>query len=145
HGPEATGSRGSGALPAFVDTILELRRYEAAHRQDRRRVLTGYGRWDETPDGLVVELRPDGSGYVAHGGREEVVQGELLRAIVGPLPNDPPGLTSDEIHANWPTEPPPHNQKLLAELRRGCQAGDWKREGTGRKGSPFKYWVEAPG
>src|SRR5215471_676043 len=39
-GPEATAARGSGALSAFVDTILELRRYNAGDRGDHRRVLT---------------------------------------------------------------------------------------------------------
>jgi hypothetical protein len=40
---------------------------DPTQRQDRRRVLTGLSRWDdETPDELVIELVPDGSG---HGGR----------------------------------------------------------------------------
>ena len=53
---EAQASRGSGALPSFVDIILELRRYDAGRATDRRRVLTAYSRFDVTPPELVVEL-----------------------------------------------------------------------------------------
>jgi len=55
-GGEGTASRGSGALPAFVDTIVELRRHDANNKTSTKRVLTAYGRWDETPAELVIEL-----------------------------------------------------------------------------------------
>jgi hypothetical protein len=141
-GQEATGARGSGALPAFVDVILELRRYDASVRQDRRRVLTGYSRWDDTPDELVVELVEDGTGYRAHGDKKQVAREEIRNGISRVLPLEPPGITSDAIREAWPSDPPPHNQKLLAELRWGVDEGFWGRQGKGKKGSPFTFWLK---
>ena len=66
-GTEATASRGSGALTGWVDTILELRRFDPADKTSRRRVLTAYGRDTDVQGEMVVELT--GSGYVACGSR----------------------------------------------------------------------------
>src|SRR5262249_12416766 len=62
---EGRAARGSTALAGFVDVMLELRRFRPDCRADRRRVLTGYGRFDEVPGELVIELAADGSGYTA--------------------------------------------------------------------------------
>jgi hypothetical protein len=148
-GQEATGSRGSGALSAFVDVIMELRRYNAADRHDRRRVLTAYSRWNGTPDELVIELRAGGEGsaheYVAHGDRQQVTSRELRTILVRLLPNEPPGMTAEQVREQWPDQPAPGNQKFLDELRRGTDAGEWFRMGEGRRGSPFTYWIRPPG
>ena len=143
-GLQATGTRGSGALTAFPDTIIEMRRYSPADHKDRRRVLTGYGRWDATPAEAVVELLEDGSGYQVHGDRQEVQASALKRALFALLPDEPPGFSDEDIRVRW-DGPPPGNQRLLAELRRGTEAGDWRREGSGKKGSPFTYWVPVRG
>lgn len=142
-GGEATGTRGSGALPAFVDTILELRRYDASSRGDRRRVLTGYGRWDETPEEIVIELTADGTGYQAHGDKKAEAARELRHTLLEVLPCIPPGIDTDEIIEAWPSETRPRKQRLLAELRRGAEGAppDWQRSGNGKRGNPFRYWV----
>jgi AAA domain/Bifunctional DNA primase/polymerase, N-terminal/Primase C terminal 1 (PriCT-1) len=75
-GAEYTGSRGSGALSAFPDIIVELTRFDAGHVKDRKRVLRAKGRYDETPDELTIEL--DAGGYRA------VVDPVALVATVGP-------------------------------------------------------------
>src|SRR5262249_35034846 len=62
-GTEAQASRGSGALPGFVDVILEMRRPKNAERDCRRRELTAHSRFDETPPELVIELSEDGQRY----------------------------------------------------------------------------------
>jgi len=62
-GPEYTGSRGSGALSAFPDILVELTRFDASDAKDRKRVLRAKGRYEETPDELVIELV--GGKYVA--------------------------------------------------------------------------------
>ncbi|MEI7688263.1 MAG: hypothetical protein WCL32_24930, partial [Planctomycetota bacterium] len=54
-GLEGTGTRGSGALMAFVDTIIELRRADANDIENSQRVLTTLGRWSQ-PGKLTVEL-----------------------------------------------------------------------------------------
>ena len=43
---EGAASRGSGALPGFVDVIVEMRRFEADDRNDRKRVLAGWSSTD---------------------------------------------------------------------------------------------------
>jgi hypothetical protein len=145
-GQEATGSRGSGALCAFVDTILELRRYKSKDRHDRNRVLTGYGRSDDTPVELVIELQADGLGYTAHGDRDALSAKENRRIILELLPEDPPGITRDEIVAKWPTDkaPAPTKPKLLAELTQGLDDGVWSREGAGVKNNPHTFWARPP-
>lgn len=55
-GSEYTGSRGSGALSAFADILIELTRFDAADPKDKKRVLRAKGRYEETPDELVIEL-----------------------------------------------------------------------------------------
>lgn len=143
-GQEATAARGSGALAAFVDTIVELRRYDPRNRGDRKRVLTGYGRYDETPDELVIELTEAGQ-YVSHGSKFQAVFKDLSAAIGSMLPCSPPGLTQEEILERWPGDGErPQRQRVLDTLREGVDRGDWHREGAGRRGNPFSYWVDAP-
>src|SRR5262249_38684757 len=108
-GQEATATRGSGALTAFVDTILEFRRYSQDDRDDRRRVLTGYGRDEDTPDELVIELT-DLDGYVPQGKRSEVRALDIGEVIFPLLPTEPPGLTFDEIMERWPEPTRPRRQ-----------------------------------
>jgi len=67
---EGRASRGSGALPGFVDVIIELRRYAPNDLEDTRRVLAGLSRFDETPREVVLELTADG--YRTLGSKSEV-------------------------------------------------------------------------
>lgn len=55
-GAEYTGSRGSGALSAFPDIVMELTRFDATDAKSRKRALRAKGRYDETPDEMVIEL-----------------------------------------------------------------------------------------
>jgi hypothetical protein len=142
-GQEATSPRGSGALPAFVDTIVELTRFDPSNRNDSRRLLTGWGRWDETPGELVVQLTEDG--YVAAGGdRHQCALDALDRALTEMLPNEPPGWTTEEIMDSWPGETQPRRNNLFEALRVAVGAGRLRREGGGRRGDPFRYWAPAP-
>jgi hypothetical protein len=138
-GKEATGTRGSGGLLAFPDSIIEMRRFDADDRADRRRVLTGYGRSDDTVQELVIELSEDGKTYMPHGDRHEATSGDMRKVIASLLPREPPGLKQEEVRADWPTEPAPHLKKIIGELNAGHEKGLWLREGDGKKGSPFHY------
>jgi hypothetical protein len=53
---EFSGSRGSGALSAFPDILVELTRFDPLDNKCRKRKLSAKGRYDETPDELVIEL-----------------------------------------------------------------------------------------
>ena len=139
-GDEGTASRGGGSFMGFVDTIMELRRNPPG---DRRRVLRAYGRDDETPEELVIELTDQG--YVALGERTEVAMTELLPVIARLLPASPPGLTRDEVLACWPEGVGrPGTQRLIEALHRGASAGMWVQGGEGRRGSPWRF-CRSPG
>jgi AAA domain len=142
-GQEATASRGSGALPAFVDTIIELRRYDAGNRHDRRRVLSCYGRYDETPDEVVVELGE--GGYRELGDRDTVQARSMTEVLAELLPGAAPGLTIREIEDAWPGDTTPRRQRLLPLLTAGVERGDWRREGRGCRGTPYTFWRPAGG
>jgi hypothetical protein len=142
-GSQATASRGSGALTAFVDTIIELRRFSPENPTDRRRVLTGYSRSDETPQELVIELTEEGR-YVACGDRKHVVEKDLSTAIARLLPSIGPGMSCEQILKKWTDGTKPRKKRLLEALRTGAKDGGWHSEGQGIKGSPFTYWVSPP-
>jgi hypothetical protein len=137
-GQEATATRGSGALPAFVDTILELRRYAASDRQDRRRVLTGYGRYDDTPPELVVELTEEG--FTARGTAADVSCRELVSILLDILPDHPPGLAMKDIEESWPSKTAPAAKRLTDALHSGTETGLWQRDGEGKRGDPYRFW-----
>jgi archaellum biogenesis ATPase FlaH len=140
---EARASRGSGALPGFVDIILEMRRYEPENQDSRRRVLKAYSRFDETPGEVVLELTE--SGYVMVGSKSEVKQADRFAVIKGLLPEQPPGLTPDEILNNWPPDgvAKPGTRTLRYDLKAGEGQKLWETTGEGKKGDPIRYSILA--
>jgi hypothetical protein len=140
-GTEGTGTRGSGALLAFVNGILELRRFDDKSDSDRRRVLKWYTHWDGLPE-RVIELAADGQSYAAAGDRQDVVKRDIRDGIRKALPASPPGLKAEDVHAAFPC-PRPAELAVRAELTRGAMANppEWLRGGGGVKGSPFTYYL----
>lgn len=141
-GAEATASRGSGALPAFCDTLMELRRYDAGHRKDCRRVLTGYGRFEETPAEVVIEWTRDG--YVSRGDKADASFDEIQNRIEMVLGVGPPGLTREQVLEKLRDD----DEKLVPGLTRlgqalhaGAEAGRWTEDGGGKRSSPHRYYL----
>ena len=134
---QGQASRGSGALTGWVDTIVELRRFSTNDNRDRRRVLQAYGRFDETPDQVVVELTDDG--YRTIGTAGDAKQSDRLEVIAEILDSD--WRTREDIRTRWPvgTIPKPGTSTLRTDLNAGFEAGKWERQGEGRKGDPFVY------
>jgi len=134
---QGQASRGSGALTGWVDTIVELRRYNPGDNSDRRRVLQAYGRFDETPDEVVIELTDDG--YIRVGSSGEAKQSDRFEVIAEVL--DPEWRTREDIRDQWPvgTVPKPGTSTLRTDLNAGFEAGKWERQGEGRKGDPFTF------
>jgi hypothetical protein len=142
EGQEGTQSRGSGAIAAFIDLLLEMRRFAPKDLTDRRRVLTGTGRWRETPVEVVISLGADG--YSVHGDKADVRADELAELIFSVLPTEPPGKTDKELLEEWPEEEAaPKRSSYLAALRKGVEKGHWQSTGRGVKGDPFKYFKPA--
>ena len=142
-GQEATGSRGSGALPGFVDTIIELRRHDANDRHSRKRVIAGYGRDEETPAEIVVELDAETNEYCGLGDRKGARLAEIKRTLFTLLPTERPGLTLDEIKDTWPDDETPTKKAMLDALHEGTDRGEWIRDGTGKRGSPYRFHVQS--
>jgi hypothetical protein len=136
-GTEGTGSRGSGAIGSWVDILVELRRYAPGDRKDRRRVLTAYGRFEETTDELVIAL--DDKGHYAAQGDKAAVRGQEVLDVLSRLITTAPGVTLAIIRDNWPGEHCPRKDTLLAALEQGVAEKRWQRAGDGKKGSPYRY------
>lgn len=135
-GEEAQATRGSGALPGFVDVIMELGRYAKDDIHDRRRVLRTYSRFEESPPESVIELTD--AGYVVVGDRAQVKKDDRFDDIEGRLPSEGNGLSVDDLLVGWP-EPKPGKRKLADDLADGAAKGRWVKTGTGVKGDPFRY------
>lgn len=136
-GTQGTATRGSGALPGFVDIIVELRRYSDSGPPDSRRVLKAYGRYDQIPDERVIELTDDG--YVVIGEVADARSDDIRETIYGLLPDEGEGLTFEEVRDRWADPPAPGNTRLRGFLNEGANLGRWDRSGTGRKGSPHRF------
>jgi hypothetical protein len=139
-GQEGTSARGSGALAAFADILIELRRFTPDSMEDRRRVLRGYARV-ETIGEMVVELDASGGSYLVHGSKKEAAQKETAEEIQDAMPTDESAaMTIDEIIQNWPGEDAPAKKTLKNALPKGVNKGLWNRKGDGTRKSPYRYW-----
>jgi len=141
-GGEGMAARGSGALPGFVDIILELRRFAPGERENRRRTLTAYSRFDETPANAVIELVDDG--YRLVGSKADARHDDRMDALKEILPRAEPGLTVDEVREAWPDGADvatPGRRTLARDLQIAAEGGKLAVGGTGKKGDPRRYWV----
>jgi hypothetical protein len=147
-GTDGTASRGSGALTAFADIIMELRRFTPGDQRDRRRTIKALGRDKATLAELVVELKADGSGYTVHGDRYDAATKERNDLITLTLPNRPPGMTCAEVHEAWPEEggkKKPSRRTVEVVLKDGAEDGLWTASGQGTKDDPRRFWVKDGG
>jgi len=136
-GGEGTATRGSGALPAFADVIVELRRHDRSNEGDTRRVLKAYGRFESTPSELVIDLRVDG--YTVLGDRPTADNSNAMGKIASVLPESAHGWTVEEVFiALLGTKP--GKTRLRALLKVGFDEGRWARVGTGVKNDPHRYY-----
>jgi hypothetical protein len=86
-------ARGSGALPSFVDVIIEMEYYSQPDDLDRRRRLLAFSRHDETPRHLLLELQADGRDYlVLQSGAEAALGERPVGACYGVVRGRGPGL-----------------------------------------------------
>jgi hypothetical protein len=134
-------ARGSGALSGYADILLEMNWYNRDNRDDRRRKLESFSRYDETPRQLVIELTADGTDYISHGSfQEEEFAGHwlILLAILGEAPRK---LTRREIRKQWPPGKVPDDGTVYRWLERAEGQGLVCKDGTGRRNSPFRYWL----
>ncbi len=135
-------ARGSGALSGYVDIVVEMERLDRRDPTDRRRVLRGYSRHEETPRSLVIELNAEGTDYATLGDLEGAAYlggWPVLRTL---LEGARRKLTREEMLGQWPAEAVrPDGTTLWRWLERAAAEGRVRRDGEGRKGRPYRYWL----
>jgi hypothetical protein len=135
-------ARGSGALPSFVDIIIEKGYYAQPDDLDRRRRLVAFSRHDDTPRHLLIELNADGTDYAVLQSGLEAALGDGWSAVVHALTEAQSKLTRQEILDNWsPDYSKPDATTLWRWLSRAVAGGIVRQEGTGRPRDPFRYWL----
>jgi len=139
-GTQGTASRGSGALPGFVDMILELRRFtnDPDEAGDRRRKLAAYGRFDDTPPEVVIELTEHG--YILEGSPAEVRTKDRTAKIIALLPKGEPGMNANEVMDAYPEKISIRSVRSL--LNSGVASGLWRTDGRGVRGDAARYWID---
>ena len=139
--PEGQSARGSGALAAAVDVLVEITRLPGHEPSDRRRKLRAWSRFDQTPRTLVLELTESGADYrrIEQAESERLTeQWDLIESV---LNESRRSMTRKEIRADWPEDHPrPDLSVLWRWLGAAVDQGRLRRRGTGHKNDPYRYW-----
>ncbi|MFL5241073.1 MAG: AAA family ATPase [Gemmataceae bacterium] len=134
-------SRGSGALPAYVDILVEMQGLPAAAPDDRRRRLRAFSRHTLTPRDLVLEWTADGLDYDVRIPQEDGFDQtwDVLRLVFEDAQTK---LTRQQALDDWPPDfLKPTAQTLWRWLDAASERGLLHRDGLGRRTSPFRYWL----
>jgi hypothetical protein len=145
-GGDGRWSRGSGALLAFVDVLIEMTAVRGA-AESRARRLKAWSRYRGTPAELLLELSPDGTDYLRVPELAAVTAEpaaaavpEALRLV---LEEARYKLTRAQILSGWLPDfrPAPDEGTLCRWLSRAVEGGQVRRDGSGRRNDPFRYWL----
>lgn len=135
-------SRGSGALCASVDVLMEMKLPPNSQPQDRRRKLLAWSRFDETPRERVIELSTDGTDYCESQIDTDTHREDYVATVEHLLTCPPRKLTRMQLLKHWPKKSPaPHPVPLWRALDGAVKNGVIEQEGSGRKRDPFRYFV----
>jgi DNA polymerase-1 len=135
HAGKDGKGRGSSQFEAEVDIVATLKRPEGNHA-DTVRQLETIGRYGATK--LNIELTKEG--YVALGSDDKVAFNKAVKTIKGVLPRRKENAITEDALA----------EKAKGEVSKGTliRALRWlvdqetvMREGSGRRGSPYTYWL----
>ena len=139
---DGQSARGSGALPACVDILIEMHWHRRATESDRRRRLLAWSRYEDTPRQLVIELNEAGTDYLSLGDLEAEEFTGNWHALMGVLLSADRKLTRKALLERWPEDAAkPDPISLYRWLLHGFGSGKVCREGTGRRGDPHRYWL----
>jgi hypothetical protein len=137
------GARGTGALPAFADVLVEMHWPGPPAADTRRRRLTAWARHDDTPRRVLLELSADGRDYavVANDAADAANEfDDLAEAAV----RSAPGLTVRDVVERWPAGLGSGSERaVFRRLDRLTASGRLRRTGGGHRGSPYRYWPMA--
>ncbi len=133
-------ARGSGALSACVDIILEMQPVCRRNPQDRRRRLRAYSRYAATPPSWVIEWTADGTDYLSLGPSAEPDFARGWLVLQALLANAEGPMTRRAIFLAWPESSlAPAKQTLWKWLARTVREGHVLQEGSGTRKEPYEY------
>lgn len=132
-------ARGTGALTANVDTILEYTWAGPPTTENRRRRLFAWSRLPGAPREVVVELAADGTTYTAVPGGPADLSDETTRVVAG-LVRATPGRTARELSQAWPADAfRPAPRRIQEALQTLTEAGHLVRTGRPHASDPYRY------
>lgn len=135
HAGKDGKGRGSSQFEAEVDIVATLKRPEGNHAETVRQLET-IGRYGATK--LNVELTQQG--YVPLGSDEKVAFTKAVKFINGVLPRQKENsMTEDALVEKAKGEV--SKGTLIRALRWLVDEKAVKREGAGKRGSPYTYWL----
>jgi hypothetical protein len=132
-------ARGSGALCAHADVLMEMHWVRQEQDADRRRRLCAWSRHEETPRERVIELSADGRDYraIEQGVDAEFEQNwEHIQVLLACAEQQ---LTRKQILAAWPTRRRPSDTAMWRWLERAVQRKLVERAGQGHRHDPHRY------
>jgi hypothetical protein len=133
-------SRGSGALCAYADILIEMNAFDGSRPDDRRRKLFGWSRHDATVRERVIELSSDGRDYVERlGAVDDDAVEHGLECVREVLASADALLTLENIAGRWPTRTEPSAASLHRWLTTAFERQLVVREGAGVRGNPHRY------
>jgi AAA domain len=136
-------ARGTGAIVANSDIVIEMDGLSGPTDDDRRRKLASLSRHAATPRRLVIEWTADGTDYTALGDFDAAELDDGRQVLFWVLEDADKKLTRQEILKNWPADyRKPEETTVWRWLERGVEAGRIFKQGTGRKNEPYRYWLD---
>lgn len=133
-GDVGDSGRGSNALTGAVDIVVALSRLEGPNQRPELRVLRALSRFDETLPQQVIELTP--TGYIAHAATGAF----CLETARGAIRESLPCVEADAL------DEVSILQRLQGvkrtTLREVLKDPEVKRIGSGKKGQPFRYYLD---
>jgi 5S rRNA maturation endonuclease (ribonuclease M5) len=127
--------RGSSAYSGAVDIVLSIRRPEGNTKKTLR-TIHAVGRFDETPEELVIDLTP--TGYVSLGSAANVAEGAAEQVMLAGAPRTPEeAVTLDELIKDSEVSRSTANRVAKSM----CARGALLFIGKGKRGDAFRYFL----
>jgi len=134
-GSVGDSGRGSSAFAGAADTVVAIRRLEGLNRKTLR-LIQSVSRLPDVPDELVVDLTPEG--YVPKGEAHDIAAQEAEAVILTTAPTtEDEACDLDEL-IDGSQISRSTAQRVTKKLRAD---GRLSRTGSGRKGDPYRFWL----